>query len=46
MWNILFDYAYTTAFNTAKEGVRALQLDCLQHQTAGTDSNMVLAHAY
>lgn len=45
MWNILFGYAYTTTFNAAKEGVSALKLDCLQRQTAGTDSSTVLAHA-
>lgn len=44
MWNILFGYAYTTTFNTAKEGVSAVKLDSLQCQTAGTDSSMVLAY--
>lgn len=45
MWNILFGYDYTSTFNSAKEFVSALKLDCLHCQIAGTDSSMVLAHA-
>lgn len=45
MWNILFGYAYASTFNSARERVSALKVDCLYCQTAGTATTMVLAHA-